>query len=59
MTMKDTAYRFHRTHSMSKCFVDGAWVIVEETTPTRKDMFHHRIKMISQMMFVLTYSDSI
>ncbi len=33
--------------------VDGGTVILEETTPIRIEMFHHRIKVINQNNFVL------
>ncbi len=37
--------------------VDGGIVILEETTPVRIEMFHHRIKVITQNNFVLICSD--
>ncbi len=39
----------------SSCPMDGA--ILEETTPIRMEMFHHRIKVITQNNFVLICSD--
>ena len=39
------------------CPMDGSIVILEETTPIRIEMFHHRIKVITQNNFVLICSD--
>lgn len=37
--------------------MDGAGVILEETTPFRIEMFQHRIKRISHKNFVLICSE--
>ena len=39
------------------CPMDGGIVILEETTPIRIEMFHHRIKVITQNNFGLICSD--
>ncbi len=39
------------------CPADGGIVILEETTPIRIEMFHHRIKVTTQNNFVLICSD--
>lgn len=38
------------------CPMDGVVVIVEEITPIRTEMFHHRTKVITQNYFVLICS---
>lgn len=42
----------------SLCFVDGGAVILEETTLVRKEMFHLKVKMISQNDLVLICSEA-
>ncbi len=37
--------------------MDGGVVILEETTPVRIEMFHHRVKVITQNNFVLICSN--
>ena len=49
---------FIQLFSYPLCPIHGVVVILEETTALRIEMFHHRIKVITQNHFVMICSDS-
>ena len=57
VTVKATAHDSHHFHTHQTFSDASVLVIMEETTPFRIEMFHHRIKVITQNNFVLICSD--
>lgn len=49
---------YYRLSICLKLFMNVDIIILEQTTPIRINMFHHRIKLVSQNNVVLTCSDS-
>lgn len=51
--MNHIIFILFKSFSEPSCPVDGGGVILEKTTPTRIEIFYHRIKMIRQKNFLI------